>query len=87
MFSITKLEYCPMCGMIIHGHGSNQNKKNATEIAFDDLIKNRYLHYKIGLNCKDEFKMYEDDLKDYLRPKYLQFGFRIIKKIVAYING
>lgn len=71
MYLITKNEYCTMCRKRFYGHGSGKNKRLASQMALSDAITNLYLHLKENKFCGEEFKMYEKNLKDYLRPKWI----------------
>jgi hypothetical protein len=46
-----------------------------------------FTHWRKGDKCKDEFKLYDENLKEYLRPKFITASLRLYKNIVGYING
>jgi hypothetical protein len=87
MFVITKSQKCPMCGVLISSSASNLKKQRATELALEKLSYFMFTHWRKGDKCKDEFKLYDENLKEYLRPKFITASLRLYKNIVGYING
>ncbi len=84
MFIIYKNESCAMCGGKLHVSGSGRKKEKATQNAQYNLNKIIYAHRMNKNNrCYLEHKLYEKNLKEYLRPNILK---RVLAHIINNIN-